>query len=135
MWIPETVWNRLFESLGDVEREARESREAYREAQGENTRLKVENERLNGRLSWAMLRLNAVEKERAQLISAAIGVKVSIPEFQPVEEDDHGRALHEMPDLSTIGGDAHEDPAAVLSGVGQELGVSYELMPGYRAPR
>lgn len=101
------------------------------EAEAKASRVEVENARLRADLDWFKLRLNAVEKERAQLIAAAIGVKISIPEFQP-RMDNPEEALNQLPDLSTIGNDAVDtniDPAANL---GQEQAVSYELMPGYR---
>ncbi len=91
----------------------------------EHTQTITENIRLRADLDWFKLRLNAVEKERAQLIQAAIGVKVSIPEFVPVM-DSPADAFnqHTMPDLSLIGGDAPDsfNPA-------QEIGPDYSALP------
>lgn len=87
-----------------------------------------ENAQLSATVEWMKLRLNAVEKERAQLIYAAIGVKLAIPEFQPkgAPED----ALHEMPDLSSVGGDARTDfPELEEQG---PIGESYANLPGYK---
>lgn len=90
------------------------------------------NSRLQSDLDWAKLRLNAVEKERAQLIAAAIGVKISIPEFVP-KTDNPEEALNQLPDLSTVGNDAKEDNTQDWTkSLGQELAVDYSLMPGYR---
>jgi hypothetical protein len=101
---------------------------------GENTRLKIETERQQGLIEWMKLRLNAVEKERAQLIAAAIGVKISIPEFVPAQKDSLEDTLHEMPNLSTVGGDAAEEPEG-RARTELDPGVDYSQMPGYRANR
>jgi len=71
---------------------------------GENTRLLVENARLRSDMDWFKLRLNQVELERAQLIMAASGVKISTPAFVPAQEDPM-RALQEMPDFAQVGED------------------------------
>ena len=96
---------------------------------GENRRLEIENARLRADLDWFKLRLNQVERERAQLIASAIGVKIAVPEFVPTYEDP-GKALHELPDLSTVGGDAREEAQPTDAEPGE--GVNYSLMPGYR---
>lgn len=97
----------------------------------ENVTLERMNARLQSDLDWAKLRLNAVEKERAQLIAAAIGVKISIPEFVP-KMDNLEDVLNQVPDLSTVGNDAKEDNTDVARTLGQELAIDYSLMPGYR---
>jgi len=81
-------------------------------------------------MDWFKLRLNQVERERGQLIQAAIGVKIAVPEFVPTYEDP-GQALQEIPDLSTIGGDAKDQG---LTQTEAELGegVDYTQMPGYK---
>jgi hypothetical protein len=95
--------------------------------QGECKRLEVENARLRADLDWFKLRLNSVEKERAQLIAAAIGVKISVPEFVP-QTHNLEEAFNAIQDLSSVGGDAKEEATTL----GQELDVDYSLMPGYR---
>lgn len=100
------------------------------EAHGWCNRLKEENARLRADLDWFKLRLNQVERERGQLIQAAIGVKIAVPEFVPTYEDP-GKALNEMPDLSTVGGDA-VDQGEDRGGADPAEGVDYALMPGYR---
>jgi hypothetical protein len=93
---------------------------------GEMKQLEIQNTRLRADLDWFKLRLNSVEKERAQLIAASIGVKVSVPEFMP-SAGDAGQvrdAFQEMVDLTTVGGDAHDEPTGD--------GVDYSQMPGYR---
>ena len=90
--------------------------------------LERENTRQQSLIEWMKLRLNAVEKERAQLISAAIGVKVAIPEFVPANTvDQMTSALNEMQDLSTVGGDAREDAPPQSPDE-----PDYSQMPGYR---
>lgn len=81
-----------------------------------SVRLESENIRLRADLDWFKLRLNAIEKERQQLIQAAIGVKIPIPEFTPVMEDP-AKAMNQMPDFGLIGNDAPEgfDPGKELS--------------------
>lgn len=96
------------------------------ERTGELRATTSENAQLRATIEWMKLRLNAVEKERAQLISAAIGVKVSIPEFVPITEGtDIQKALQEMPDLSSVGGDAPDDVPE----------TDYSQWPGYRAQK
>jgi len=92
---------------------------------GEGKRLEIENTRLRADLDWFKLRLNAVEKERQQLIQAAIGVKIPIPEFTPVTENPSDMLNYAaLPDLSIIGSDAPDDfnPA-------QELAADYSALP------
>lgn len=97
-----------------------------------NARLREENIRQQGLIEWMKLRLNAVEKERAQLIAAAIGVKIAIPEFVPAQSEE--TALNEMPNLSTVGGDAEDEPEGRAK-TELDPGVDYSQMPGYRANR
>lgn len=77
--------------------------------------------------NWLKHRLTQVERERGQLIQAALGVKVAVPEFVPTYEDP-GAALNEMPNLSTVGGDAPEDFTPGDATTGED----YSRMPGYR---
>jgi len=87
-------------------------------------------ERMNAQLvatvEWMKIRLNSVERERAVLISAAIGIKVPVPEFMPVTGDaDMQKTFSEMPNLSTVGEDAEEEATP----------VDYSQLPGYRAQK
>jgi hypothetical protein len=111
--------------LDRLQEDLTQERINYAKVLGACQRVEIENTRLRADLDWFKLRLNSVEKERAQLIAAAIGVKVSIPEFVP-QTQNLGDALNEMPDLSTIGNDALDD-------LGKEQGEpDYSMMPGYR---
>jgi hypothetical protein len=94
-------------------------------------RIEAENVKLQSHIDWFKLRLNAVEKERAQLIAAAIGVKISIPEFVPAA-DRVEDALNEMQNLSTVGGDAAEEDEHGRPRTGNDGGADYSQMPGYR---
>ena len=58
--------------------------------------LVAENNRQRNDLKWFMHRLNQVELERAQLINAAIGVKLQVPQFQPPVEPDAAAIMNEM---------------------------------------
>lgn len=131
MWISKLKWFALETTNAKLNEEIKHvQQQAHEKVLG----LERMNARLQADLDWAKLRLNAVEKERAQLIAAAIGVKIAIPEFQHVDPDDHGKALHEMPDLSTVGQDAHDD-GAPADPEAQAAGVDYSLLPGYRSNR
>lgn len=99
------------------------------EAEGKAAQLESENARLRSDLDWFKHRLNQVEMERAMLIQDRIGVKINVPQFVPAMHDP-AEALHQMPDLSTIGGDAKFEP-----GVEPGEGVDYSLMPGYKGSR
>lgn len=106
----------------------------------ENKELNRENARLQSELrttaamlaqvrseqNWFKHRLNQVERERGQLIQAAIGVKIAVPEFVPTYERPD-EALNEMPNLSTVGGDAVEESIGVGDGV-----ADYTQLPGYQ---
>lgn len=100
------------------------------EVNGKAQRLEIENTRLRADLDWFKLRLNQVEKERGQLIQAAIGVKVSVPEFVPAREDPED-TFNEMPDFSTVGENALEDRdgAALADEAGQGSEPDYSGMP------
>jgi hypothetical protein len=108
--------------------------------QGENRRLELENQRLVGQVGWFAHRLNQIERERGQLIQAAIGVKVSVPEFVVVDPDQGQKdALTELPDLGTVGEDAREeDPELQGRPTFMPTGSDnpdFSLMPGYDRQR
>lgn len=84
---------------------------------------------LKQRMNWFMHRMTQVELERGQLIQAAIGIKISVPEFVPAMDNPED-ALNQMPDLSTVGGDARDEPVKTDADPGH--GVDYTLMPGYK---
>lgn len=121
MWISHAVAAML--AVGNEQLREQERRASKLE--GELGRALQENTRLRSDLDWFKHRLTQVERERGQLIQAAIGVKIAVPEFVPTYEDP-GKALHEMPDLSTVGGDAAPETDAEPG-----EGVNYTLMPGY----
>jgi hypothetical protein len=80
--------------------------------------LERENSRLRADQDWFKLRLNQVEQERAQLILAASGVRITTPTFVAAQEDPL-RALQEMPDFAMVGADAPEDYSQMPAGVGK----------------
>ena len=96
-------------------------------------RLEVENARLRSDMDWFKLRLNQVERERGQLIQAAIGIKIPVAEFVPVQENLED-ALNEMPDYSTVGEDAADqgEGAAVADAAGQGSTPDYSGMPKFK---
>ncbi len=124
MWISKAIAAKmaLLEETIRAEAALKES------ARGALARLHIENERLRADMDWFKLRLNHVERERGQLIQAAIGVKISVPEFVPSFEDP-AEALNQMPDTSTVGQDASEDSDGDAGSVD---GMDYSLMPGYK---
>ena len=107
-------------------------RQAARVAVVRSERLLIENERMRADMDWFKLRLNQVERERGQLIQAAIGVKIAVPEFVPTFENP-ADALSQMPDFSTVGGDAPDQGPTTSAEPGD--GVDYSLMPGYRGDK
>jgi hypothetical protein len=88
-------------------------------------KVNAENARLRADMDWFKLRLNQVERERGQLIQAAIGVKIAVPEFVPTYEDPGG-ALNDMPALNTIGADALDQFTPKIEGE-----QDYSNLPGY----
>jgi len=108
--------------------------------QGRNTQLQLENQRLVSQCAWFAHRLNQIERERGQLIQAAIGVKISVPEFAVVDPGQKEQdALTELPDLGTVGEDARdEDPESQGRPTFMPTGAEnpdYSLMPGYDKQR
>lgn len=104
----------------DIREERKATQSWIMQASTERARadqLSVENIRMRADLDWFKLRLNAVEKERQQLIQAAIGVKIPIPEFTPIMEDPQEALNQGMPDLSCIGADAPDgfNPESMLA--------------------
>ncbi len=97
---------------------------------GQNTQLKIDNARQLADIDWFKLRLNQVERERGQLIQAAIGIKVSVPEF--VEATGHpADTLNEMPDFTTVGEDAVDpDGEAIAEAAGLGSAEDTSRMPG-----
>lgn len=125
MWIA----RKLFESTtSGWEAAAVKAMAQQQRAEGEKIRLEIENTRLRSDLDWFKHRLNHVERERGQLIQAAIGVKISVPEFVPAMDNPED-ALNSLPDLGTVGGDAldqsprHEPDS--------KEGVDFSMLPGY----
>lgn len=105
MWISGIA---LMKQLEEWKGAAAEAQQERRSTQAEAERLHIENERLRSDLDWFKLRLNQVERERGQLIQAAIGVKIAVPEFVPTYENPED-ALTEQPDFSLVGADAPAD--------------------------
>ena len=128
MWIGKAV--RALLSEGDNERI--QLRIALAQAVTQYERVLIENARFVEERKWMMQRLNHVERERGQLIQAAIGVKVAVPEFTPTYPD-VGAMMDAMPDLTTIGMDAKDDSPSTDS-FAAELTVDYSLLPGYKKP-
>ena len=115
MWINKAFWKwTQDQSL----RTAEQALETLRDNSALKVRLELverENQMLKANQEWFKLRLNAVEKERAQLIFATLGHKISVPEFVPTY-DAPETALAEQPDFAAVGEDARSD-------------ADYSLMP------
>lgn len=122
------------QQLEETQRQYRLTMADYTHAVGVKQQLEIENTRLRADLDWFKLRLNAVEKERAQLIHAAIGIKIAIPEFTPTG-DKTGEALQELPDLSRVGADAADEDNGRAFIPGQTENPDYSLLPGYQKTR
>lgn len=124
MWISRSMMAML--AVGNEQLREQERRAA--KAEGELNRALVENARLRADLDWFKLRLNQAERERGQLIQAAIGIKISVPEFVP-SEPEIDKSLHEMPNFASVGGDAMPE------GVVVNAGEDYSGMPGFKKDR
>ena len=127
MWISKTTRR----ELQDTRTELRNALTGNASMFGENRKLEVENARLRSDLDWFKHRLNQVEMERAMLIQDRIGVRINVPQFVPAMENPE-ETLNEMPDLSTVGGDAREDSTTDAE---PTEGVNYSTMPGYKGTR
>ena len=79
--------------------------------------LTAENQRQRNDLKWFMHRLNQVELERAQLINAAIGVKLQVPQFQPPVELDAAAIMNKM--------------GAPFAGVGEDSSDPQDQIPAH----
>jgi hypothetical protein len=111
MWVSEKVQKRV----DDLYEQIRALGHHNGELRGQLAASLQENVRLAANIEWFKLRLNMVEKERAQLIFAATGQKISVPEFVPTY-DAPETALGEQPDFAAVGEDARSD-------------ADYSLMP------
>jgi hypothetical protein len=99
--------------------------------QGVLRTMETENTRLRSDLDWFKLNFNMVQRERAQLIYAAIGVKTSILEFVPQTHNPED-ALNQLPDLSRVGEDAAPEPeAGGVPRFDENASPDYSQMPGY----
>jgi hypothetical protein len=113
-------------AIGKMLEDAAEKRATLRTALGASeacvNRLTQENTRLRSDLDWFKHRLTQVERERGQLIYAALGTKIAVPEFVPTFQPDE--ALNPQ-----------NDPFSDL-GEGAEVGqpapaVDFSLMPRF----
>ena len=115
MWINSALFNRLQTDAADTKQDWKQAVATLAGLEAENKRLREENVRLAANIEWFKLRLNSVERERAQLIFAATGQKISVPEFVPTYEAPE-TALAEQPDFAAVGEDARGEK-------------DYDLMP------
>lgn len=128
MWISKQVGK-------EIER-IRDERDSVRElAVKLNARIEMierENATLKANIDWFQHRLNHVELERAQLVDAAINVKLRIPQFEGArQETDEEVMQRQMPDFGRVGEDALDDPGTVAIGTG--TGDDPKLMDGYQS--
>lgn len=120
--------------LQELEVERRQHHERIMALERMNTRLQAD-------LNWAQHRLNQVERERGQLIYAAIGVKIAVPEFQQTYRPDQTLNEAHNPFMEATGGMPGEDSMATSDRLDadqtqqQQDGVNYSLMPGFGKPR
>ena len=102
--------DQAFMNVADAARDYATLREQVRS-------LEAENNRLRNDAKWFMHRLNQVELERAQLINAAIGVKLHVPQFSPPVEPDAAAVMNEM--------------GAPFAGIGEDSTDPNDLIPGH----
>lgn len=72
-------------------------------AKAEANVLKTSHKVLETNLDHLRLRVNQLEKERAQLTHAILGVKMSVPEFEAVSPVEQAGAFSEMPSFEDVG--------------------------------
>jgi len=89
--------------------------------------LEAENNRLRNDSKWFMHRLNQVELERAQLIAAAIGVKLQVPQFKAPVEPDAADVMNAMGAPFAGVGEDSRDPEDQIPA--QE---DFSHLPGYK---
>ena len=56
-------------------------------AEGQTSALVTQITALNTTMDWMRVRLNQVEQERADLIERYMGVKIQVPQIQPISTD------------------------------------------------
>lgn len=126
MWIGKDVYrtmNKLIESAQERNTEMLRREGALRQQVEDLTR---ELTNLRTERTWFMHRLTQVERERGQLIQAAIGTKIAVPEFVPTYEDP-GAALNDSPIVNTLGEDALDQ---FTPRHGED--ADYSNLPGYK---
>ena len=82
--------------------------EALVRAETEARMLEGQNKTLKAHLENAHLRLNQLERERAQMLYAVAGVKVAAPEFVQEPTRTPEMSLTDLPPLEDMGDDAAE---------------------------
>jgi hypothetical protein len=128
MWISRAV-GKMLESWQTA---ARVLSENLARAEAERDALRLESTRQQGTIDWMKHRLNQVERERAQLIAAAIGVKIAVPEFVPTAVDPASldKTMNAMQEIfKGVGEDSADDKDDEAT---SSPGVDYRNMPGYR---
>jgi hypothetical protein len=60
---------------------------ARAQAEGQTHALVVQITALNTTMDWMRVRLNQVEQERADLIEKYMGVKIQVPQIEPISTD------------------------------------------------
>lgn len=117
MWISKAHYNTLNELIESSQ--ARNTEMLRRD--GERERLKIENARMRADLDHMSVRLNQLEKERAQLTLTILGVKLPVPEFEvsgPVQQAqdlDETISFADMGDERALAmGISHNDTGQVI---------------------
>ncbi len=127
MWIGKAHYTTLNNLIERSQNRATEMLRRETTATQQIIDLKRQVAELTTERTWFMHRLNQVERERGQLIQAAIGTKIAVPEFVPTYEDP-GAALNDMPSLNTVGADALDQ----FTPTQQNGEVDYSNLPGYK---
>ena len=126
MWIARKLFDGIVEDL----KERNQTLGVLLQEASIHSRLYAEqNKVLQANLDSARLRLNQLERERAQLTNAILGVKIAVPEFVPISDAkfDIGKTLSEMPGFEDVG-----DEVAALMGVSHNADgtLKYSPTPG-----
>lgn len=108
----------MFVSKSYVEELKQQVQDANNRAMLADTRLsdaKSGAKVLEVNLDHLRLRVNQLEKERAQLTHAILGVRIAVPEFENVPPQQVADAFAEMPSFSDMG-----DEEARVQGIGHD---------------
>lgn len=124
MFIPKDVYHEMKEFLAAARLDAPVQRATIAALEQKIKDLEAELTRSRNDIKWFMHRLNQVEQERAQLVFASTGTRVSVPQFKPEPEPNPQAILNELAAPFSGVGEDSSDPA-------DQIPEHYENMPRF----